>query len=162
MGALDILPEDYRFLIAGDGPLAPQVTEKATQLSNVEYLGPLDHDQVIKLMQDSNALIIPSLWYEGFPMVVVEAFSVGLPILGSNLGNTGSLIHDCYNGLLFVPGDANSLANSISEFILNRTNIDFWQNARKTFLENFTAEISYQKLISIYQRVVASKLPSVV
>lgn len=59
LSVMDILPENYRFLIAGDGPFVPQVTEKATQLSNVEYLGALGHDQVIKLMQDSNAFIIP-------------------------------------------------------------------------------------------------------
>ncbi len=79
-------------------------------------------DDIMNLMRSATALVVPSLWYEGFPMVMVEALSFGLPILCSRVGDyprSSRRIHPaCSSNLgtphLFAPHSSNSLHNPIS------------------------------------------------
>ncbi len=64
-------------------------------------------------MQEAQSLIVPSLWYEGFPMVIAEAFATGLPVMASNLGSLSSLIEDGRTGLHVEPGNADDLARKV-------------------------------------------------
>ena len=60
--------------------------------------------EVMALMQSASFLVLPSLWYEGFPRTIVEAFASGTPVLASRLGAMSEVIQDGVTGLLFTPG----------------------------------------------------------
>ncbi|MFY0038682.1 glycosyltransferase, partial [Acinetobacter baumannii] len=59
------------------------------------------------------ALVVPSLWYEGLPMVVAEAFAAGTPVIASRIGALAHLVEDGVTGLLVAPGDPAALAEAI-------------------------------------------------
>lgn len=98
--------------VAGDGPLASQVAEAATA-GLLRYLGPLAGDEVARRMRNVLALLVPSIWYEGFPMVVLEAYATGTPVIAARIGSLEEVIDDGETGLLVTPGDPEDLARAI-------------------------------------------------
>jgi glycosyltransferase involved in cell wall biosynthesis len=82
--------------------------------ANVRYLGPKTRAEIGALLADARALIMPSIWYENQPMVILEAFAAGVPVIGSRIGGIPELIADGSRGALVEPGDACDLANAIA------------------------------------------------
>jgi glycosyltransferase involved in cell wall biosynthesis len=74
--------------VIGDGPMRPL----AERTLGPAYLGPRPEAEVASHMLGARALVVPSLWYEGQPRVVLEAFAAGLPVFGSSLGALGELL----------------------------------------------------------------------
>ena len=64
-------------------------------------------------MKQSNFLVLPSLWYEGFPMVMAESLACGTPVIGSRLGAMQEIITDGRNGLHFKTDDPEDLAEKV-------------------------------------------------
>jgi glycosyltransferase involved in cell wall biosynthesis len=72
---------------------------------NVRFLGQLSREEVWEKLTKVDVLVVPSLWYETFSLIVHEAFSVGLPVIASNLGALAEAVRDGVDGLLVPPGD---------------------------------------------------------
>ena len=141
--------------IAGDGPLGPTVAEAAQRSDNIQWLGRLEKPQVMALMKDATLLVLPSLLYENFPMVIAEAYAVGLPIVASNLGSMSSLVHHGVTGAHFRPGDSKDLAAQIEWILADSQRLALMRHkARAEFEAKYTAEQNYKTLMSIYQRAI--------
>lgn len=139
--------DDCVLKLAGGGPLEGMLTGK----KNIVALGRQEPSQVSKLMSQAAFLVLPSEWYEGFPLVLVEAFAHGLPILASKLGSMADIIQDGETGLLFTPGDASELAAKVRWLLENPQQRQMLgANARRIFLEKYTAERNYAELMAIY------------
>ena len=69
----------------------------------------------LRIVADATCLLLPSLWYEGFPRTIVEAFACGTPVIASRLGSMIDLIDDGRTGLLFEPGNAGDLVTNIRQ-----------------------------------------------
>ncbi|MFQ5616442.1 MAG: glycosyltransferase [Anaerolineales bacterium] len=137
--------------IVGDGPLASLVEEAARQRPDVEWLGRLPKEPVLSLMREAQALVFPSIWYEGFPVVIVEAFAVGLPVVASNLGNMASLIEPGRTGVHFSPGDPDDLVGRIEWLLAHPAKAAAIRaQARAEFEAKYTAGRNYQTLMEIY------------
>jgi glycosyltransferase involved in cell wall biosynthesis len=148
------LGKELRFKLVGDGPLAPRVAEAARH-QNLEWLGRLPKDRVIGLMKDARALIFPSVWYEGFPMVIAEAYAVGLPVIASDLGSMSSLIENGRTGLRFRPGDAKDLAAQVKWTVTHPAELRLMrQAARARFEAEYAAERNHRLLLEIYERAI--------
>ena len=146
--AWPIIADTFVLKVAGTGPLAELVTGK----NNIEALGLQNAKQINALMQQAAFLVLPSEWYEGFPLVLVEAFAHGLPVLASNLGSMADIIKDGENGLLFTPGDADNFAGKAKWLFENPKEANrLGKNARRAFLEKYTAEQNYTELMTIYK-----------
>ena len=147
--------------IAGSGPLADLLPGN----SNFTALGLQTAIQIQQLMQQAAFLVFPSEWYEGFPMVLLEAFAQGLPVLASRLGSMTDIIQDHENGLLFSPGDADDLALNAKWLWQNPQQAQqLGKNARQSFLTKYAAEQNYTQLMAIYaeakQQSFASQNPA--
>jgi glycosyltransferase involved in cell wall biosynthesis len=70
-------------------------------------------DSVIGVMADYDLIAVPSRWLETGPLVVLEAFAAGVPVLGANLGGIAELVHDGVDGILVAPDDAAAWAAMI-------------------------------------------------
>jgi glycosyltransferase involved in cell wall biosynthesis len=151
---LDVLLEAFSqtshpLAIIGGGPLEAKVMDYASKHSNIEYLGFQSSDVVIEKMKHCKALVFPSIWYEGMPMTILEAFSTGCPVIASKLGAMEELIEHEINGLHFEAASANDLIKQ-----LDLITDDMSLNARNSYLEHYTPEANYKQLIDIYQKVI--------
>lgn len=144
--------------ILGDGPLAHLVERKTGSIPAVEWLGHRSRTEVLSLMQDASLLVFPSIWYEGFPMTIVEAYSVGLPVIASDLGSMSSLIVHGRTGLHFRPGDAQDLAVQVEWALAHPAELTKMRSeARAEFDAKYTVEKNYQMLMDIYQIAIQQK-----
>lgn len=143
---------NYIINIGGDGPLKEKIIDASKLFPNIKYLGKLNETQVIKYLNEMEALILPSVCYEGMPMTITEAFSVGVPVIASNLGAMSSMIKDEHNGLLFEPGNSDSLIQKLNEWQSKseEEKKQFSLNAYNTYLEYYTPEKNKELLMNIY------------
>jgi glycosyltransferase involved in cell wall biosynthesis len=140
--------------IAGDGPLAPEVERTASATPNVTWLKWLPRTEILQKMKDASVLILPSTWYEGFPMIIAEAFAVGLPVIASNLGSMSTIIDHQRTGLHFEAGNATSLVETVRWFGAqpNET-AKMREQVRLEYEMKYTAERNYAQLMNIYELV---------
>jgi glycosyltransferase involved in cell wall biosynthesis len=148
----------FKLIIIGDGPLQQEVIEHMKVNPNVVYLGPQNKATVISHMKACAALVFPSLWYEGLPLTMIEAFSAGTPVIASNHGAMAELIQDGVNGLLFEPGRERDLVRRMDDILNERVDVDTMsEQARATYLRYFTPERNYNLLLTIYNKAIALK-----
>jgi glycosyltransferase involved in cell wall biosynthesis len=140
--------------IAGAGPLEDLVRAKAGQFTGVEFLGALRPEEVHERMADAVALIVPSEWYEGAPMVIVEALSKGTPVIASNLGGLPEMIDHQRSGLLFNAGNSASLQEAVGRLLEPGFCAHLREGARDKFLAEYTEEQNYRLLTGIYRALV--------
>jgi glycosyltransferase involved in cell wall biosynthesis len=144
--------------IAGDGPMAADVETAAAEMESVTWLKWLPRDEILQRMKDASVLILPSTWYEGFPMIIAEAFAVGLPVIASKLGSMASIVDHQRTGLHFQPGDANDLAEKVRWFLAHPELTGRMRaETRKEYETRYTAETNYGQMMEIYQRLAPAK-----
>ena len=140
--------------IVGDGPLNELVARSAESLDGIAWLGRRSWREVLELMRDAYVLVFPSEWYEGFPLVIAEAFAVGLPVVASDLGAMSSIVQDQRTGIHFRPRDPADLVRKIQWVISHQKEVESMRrNARAEFEAKYTAEENYAQLMRIYQGV---------
>ncbi|MBO4375378.1 MAG: glycosyltransferase family 4 protein [Lachnospiraceae bacterium] len=109
-------PEEVPTLdLYGSGPMTETVRRFIENhgLKRVILHEPLPHEDIIKTIARARALILPTKWYEGFPMTITESFSVGTPVIGTDLGNTGDLIRGNLGALISPDDMQGSIAHII-------------------------------------------------
>jgi glycosyltransferase involved in cell wall biosynthesis len=138
--------------IAGDGPLRKEVEARAQCMKEVELLGHLPKDGVAELLRRAHVLIVPSIWYEGFPIVVAEAFAAGVPVIASNIGALSELIHHRRTGLHYRAGNEEDLAAQVEWLITHEEERQQMRRAvRREFDLRYTADRNYEMLSAIYE-----------
>lgn len=141
--------------IVGDGPLKKKLVQKSKGEKSIKWLGQCQRKEVLSLMSNSMALLFPTKWYEGMPMIILEAMSMGCPVISSDIGNPKNMIDHQINGLLFEPGKMADLYKNISWIISNPKNSKkLSENSRKKYEELYTPEKNYSTLMSIYDRAI--------
>lgn len=104
---------DFTVLIVGEGAGSAELVRLSKELdvaSNVQFRGVTDEPELYFAAAD--VFVLPSI-FEGFSLVIVEAFRAGLPVIASRLEGPAELIEDGVNGLLFEPKDEAALADKI-------------------------------------------------
>jgi glycosyltransferase involved in cell wall biosynthesis len=112
--AARLLPH-IAFTVIGGGP--DEARLRAAAPANVMFAGALPNDAARAQMARASALVMPSIWYEGFPMTVLEAFAAGTPVIAARIGSLPEIVADGVAGLLFTPGDPSSLAAAIAQLL---------------------------------------------
>ena len=146
--------EDIRLNIVGDGPLYGEVQRFVTEnkMRHVKVIGHLDRQSIQALYKQARFLIVPSECYENFPMVIVEAFACGLPVITTRLGAMQEIVKNEITGLHFDLSSAEDLAVKIA-WLWSRPEESYRMGleARKEYEMKYTAQSSYQKLQEIYE-----------
>ncbi|MEW6684725.1 MAG: glycosyltransferase family 4 protein [Candidatus Edwardsbacteria bacterium] len=145
---------DISLKIIGDGPVKKdlELRAKSLGLKNVSFLAHKSGEELKKEIISSMAVILPSECYENNPRIVLEAFALGKPVIGSRIGGIPELVQNGETGLTFEPGNVEDLKNKIEYLIRNPDKIsEMGRNARKFVEENFNPEKHYQDLMKIYQ-----------
>jgi len=97
---MELFP-DYDLKIAGTGPYENRLRKMASHLPNIYFLGLLDYPRLQGLFREAIAVIVPSLFYETFGYVSLEAFSQETPALVQNCGALPELIEQSGAGIIF-------------------------------------------------------------
>lgn len=142
--------------IAGDGPLRPYVARRLgdPRLDRVQLLGALGRGAVLDAMREARVLVFPSRCYEGFPLVIAEAFACGVPVIASRLGSMAEIVEDGRTGLHFTPGSAADLASVVDGAWAEPKQLeDMGRAARREYEKRYTAERNAEMLTRIYERV---------
>ncbi|HZQ51631.1 MAG TPA: glycosyltransferase [Bryobacteraceae bacterium] len=139
--------------IAGSGPLAHYVQSRCERLANTQYLGQCSRATIRDLLQKAAVLVVPSGWYEGCPLSIVEAFACGTPVIASRLGSLGEVVSDGANGFHFHPHDPADLADKVERVLADTgKRLAMRRAARATYEAEYTAEMNYQLLLEIYRK----------
>jgi glycosyltransferase involved in cell wall biosynthesis len=155
LAAHERLAGRVRLKIVGDGPLAPMVAKNAERRKELEWLGRQPRDRVVLLMKEAQLLLFPSVCYEGFPMVIAEAYAAGLPVVASNRGSMISLVSHGRTGLHFDPDDPGDLAAQIDWALTHPPELGrMREEARAEFENEYTAERNYQMLMDVYRSAI--------
>lgn len=142
-----------RLIICGTGPMENWCRKFSEESNiNVEYRGFVPNTEILKIVASSKALILPTQWYEGFPMSIVESFSVGTPVLCTDLGNAGSIVDDGINGIKFQYNSSKDIVAAINRFQkLDEKKLE--ENAYLKSNEKFDSDINYKIIKNIYNSV---------
>lgn len=140
-------PKEFKLVVYGTGSMEQWCREyiEKEQLSNVELKGFLDNEAVKKVIGQSKALILPTRWYEGFPMTIAEAYSVGTPVIVSDLGNAGNLVEEGKCGYKFRPDSEESLCSAVEKLK------DSFHGMEREWIERYSEESNYEQLRKIYE-----------
>ncbi len=123
-------------LIAGQGPQEAQLRADASEA--VRFIGAVPPEDVPALMQRARAILVPSIWYEAAPRVIVEAFACGVPVIASSIGALQEVIVDGATGILVEPEDSQG-----------------WRRAAAMMLDDASSERMGGAAFSEWQRLYA-------
>jgi glycosyltransferase involved in cell wall biosynthesis len=141
------LPVDLELM--GGGELSEAA--RAAVSPRVHVRGFVSDPDLTGAMRQAQFIVLPSLVYEGFPMVIAEAFAAGLPIIASRLGAMAELVHDGVTGLHFNPGDAADLAHKVRWALAHPEAMrEMSAHARETYERHYPPQTNYRRLMEIY------------
>jgi glycosyltransferase involved in cell wall biosynthesis len=125
---------------------------------SVTFAGQYDHDDLPALMEDTDWVVVPSIWWENSPLVIQEAFLHGRPVICSDIGGMAEKVTDGTDGLHFHAGHPESLADTIERAV---TSPDLWQTLRSGISDIYTMEEHMRSLASIYEELLEMRQPAV-
>ncbi len=105
-GVQNLLPvlhsnPQFRLLIAGDGAYKDELRELAGEAPNIKFLGQLSQEKLRNLYRGAAAVVVPSICYETFGIIIIEAFSMKTPVIVNNLGALPEVVEDSGGGIIY-------------------------------------------------------------
>lgn len=140
----------YPLTIIGDGPLRQSLQAKTSHLP-IQFLGNLSHKETQHQLAAAKFCIHPSLYYETFGLVMLEAMSLGTPVIGLNIGTRPEFIKHGHNGLL-------ASHDNLSQVIADSVRYDYEKlsaNAKKT-AQDFREDPVLNQQVKVYEEVLSS------
>lgn len=145
------LPKSYTIDIYG-----PLADEKYKQLNyfngkRANYCGALKSEEVLAILKQYDVLVLPTCFKtEGYPGIIIEAMSVGMPIIASRIGGIPEMVTDGENGLLLEPGNADALYKAILDFDKSKFEM-MSQRSLLRFDNNYNSDVINEK---VYNKMV--------
>ena len=142
---------DYRLDVIGVGPLEADLRRRG--VAGVSLVGQQDHSEVRKRMLEARALVLPSIWYEGLSMVLLEALASGLPVLASDIGPIPEVVAPLGPEWLARPGDVGHLAKGIKRMEDRDAVTEASAAARALYEDRYSETRGLADLEAVYERV---------
>ena len=141
-------------VIVGDGPLRPALQRLA--VPGVRFAGRLPAEEVRRRMLAARALVLPSLSYEGQPMVALEAVAAGVPVLASDIGGMPELLRPLGSCWLVPPGVEEAWAAALRRLTDARLVEQGGRQARATYEQSLTEASALDALEAAYELALRS------
>ena len=145
------------FVLAGDGPLRPDLERRARMHGIADKVLFLGHRSDIRnLLSAYDIFVLPSLW-EALPYALIEAMLMRLPIVASAVAGCSDIIASSQTGLLVPPKDPDALASALLHLVFDvedRRRLGL--NAREAALARFSVSTSINKIVGLYSEIVGN------
>ena len=138
----------YKLIVIGGGELEEELIKEYNIFSNIEFLGQKDWNSFRPILEKARFMVIPSEWSENNPLTVIEAQSLGTPVLGAHIGGIPELIEEGVSGMTFESGNVKDLKDKIQEMFASTFN---YKVIAKQAVERYSSETCYKKLIEYYK-----------
>lgn len=164
--AIADLPSNLRLVIAGDGPERASLDEKIASLSvsvssRIEFVGFKSGEDLKQCVEGASLAIVSSQWRENMPYSIVEAFALGTPVIGTNIGGISELVLDGKTGYLARAGDSTSLAAAIKRGVASSKDLDEYarlQRACRSYVLEHCSQTKYMNdLVALYEQLIDTK-----
>lgn len=156
LGKLHPSARTPELVIYGDSSRFPDYSaslrQLAAKLPNVSFAGTYTNDSVWKVLNEIDVLVVPSLWYEISPLVILESLSAGVPVIASDLRNMNYQIHAERDGLLFNVGDSAHLSAQLQRLLDDSELLD---RLRRGIQPPYPVEKEMLEIEGIYARVIS-------
>lgn len=149
---MSIENDNIKLIICGDGPLKDFVREKCEIDKRISFLGTVFKEDKDKVLKSCDIMIIPSIWYEPFGRVVIEAYKYGLPVIACKIGGINELLQDTIS----IGVEANNsidLKEAILKFI-NRETVKKYLKDMENNLINYDLDEQIKSFNKIYMGLV--------
>ena len=156
LSAMSKIKLPIKLKIVGNGEMKSFIEQYISRLNNknVELHDFMTGQMLNDVISNSLFVIVPSECYENCPYSIMEAMSLGKPIIASNIGGIPELVNEGKAGLLFNPFDSDDLYRKIVWLIKNPEKIiEFSKNSRIFAQNEFNSAYYYNKLINVYEKV---------
>lgn len=144
---------EARLVIAGEGPMKQKLEAKTKETANIKWLGQVSRDHILERLATAKALLFPTKCYEGQPLILLEAMSMGCPVITAKIGNPENMISDGETGFHYNPGDVDDLYKKCT---IVGENPGLWlemgKRARFVYLEKYTPQKNLALLTGIYKK----------
>ena len=138
----------YRLIVIGGGELEEELRNTYRNCSQIEFIGQKNWKEFRSILEKARFMVIPSEWSENNPLTVIEAQSLGTPVLGAHIGGIPELIENGVSGMTFESGNVKDLKTKIQEMF--DTEFDY-QRIAQNAVEKYSSETYYKKLIEYYK-----------
>ena len=155
--AWHMLPDTMLYVL-GQGPMLKDAQRYISryQLKNVKLLGFVNRLVYQDMIARAKVVIVPSLCYDNFPQVIVEAYAFGVPVVASRIGSFPEFVIEGVTGMLFLAGNATDLAQKVAMLMKGAGMCEeFGRNARKEYERKYTTDVNAQCLTEIYKKVLS-------
>ena len=144
-------------VVVGDGPDRPKVEAAAAALDNVRFVGPAWGKDLKKYLHEARAVVVPSLWHENFPYVILQSFAAGKTVIGAKRGGIPELVEAGPFGWLFEPTRVAELADMMQRAaqLPQEEVLDMGLRAQRYVSVTFNDDTIYAELSRIYSEVSA-------
>lgn len=147
--------------VVGTGPKEEELKAFVNEngMKNVTFLGYKTGKELTDLVSNAYFVTVPSEWYENNPMTIIEAYSVGTPVIGARIGGIPEIVVDGQTGFQFESGNVVDLRNTVlkADGLDGKTYTEFSQGTINFANENLSKDSYWKKLIAFYNLFVASK-----
>lgn len=137
----------FKLIVIGGGELLPELQAQYKDCKNIEFIGQKNWDEFRPILEGARFMVLPAEWSENNPLTVIEAQSLGTPVLGARIGGIPELIEENVSGKTFVSGNVEDLKQKIQEMFA--TSFDYALIA-KNAQERYNADAYYKKLMAVY------------
>lgn len=114
-----------RLIIHGRMAASPGYSQRLKQLAendpDIVFAGEYENSRVMEILSDLDLIVVPSIWYENSPTVLLEAFSAGRPVIGTNVGGISEIVQNDINGLSFERGSVEDLKRKMERVLHEST-----------------------------------------
>jgi glycosyltransferase involved in cell wall biosynthesis len=146
-----------KLVIVGDGPEGGRLRDVAPK--TIEFTGLVHHAEVADLLRGARALLVPSLWYEAQPRVILEAYATGVPVIASRIGGLPDFVIDRETGFLVSPQDHGAWARAAGWLLDDSEAERLGEGAYRLWKDRYSPERGLEDLTEAY-RFARSRPPS--
>lgn len=131
---------DFHLMVLGTGPDEEALKQKYGKAGWVTFRGFVKNDQVLAATNQSDLVCVPSMWPENYSRTILQALTLGVPVLGSDIGGIPEQVRDRVTGRLIAPGDVAAWREALNEALGDRKMVTGWRKNAAALAHEFDAD----------------------